>query len=103
MSPAVANPPTRESENRAWKGRTAAQHRQERQVHRSRPPEDTTRRRFAGASDDGRLTLERKLDRVWEGLTVAGAHAEGECPVCQSPMERQGALAKCGGCGSTLS
>ena len=50
-------------------------------------------------SDGGRLTLEQRLDRVWEGLLTAGA---AECPVCSSSMEHAGDAGRCGGCGSTL-
>ncbi len=54
------------------------------------------------ARSGGRLTLEQRLDSVWEGLRAGGAPA---CPVCQAEL---GALARdgvvrCGGCGSTLS
>ena len=51
-------------------------------------------------ADGGRLTLERRLERVWEGLLAVGV---AECPVCRSTIERQGAVASCSGCGSTLS
>ena len=47
----------------------------------------------------GRLTLEQRLDRVWEGLLAAGAT---ECPMCGSEMERTGDGGHCGGCGTTL-
>ena len=50
-------------------------------------------------TDGGRLTLEQRLDRVWEGLFTAGA---AECPVCHASMERAGDAARCGGCGTTL-
>jgi tRNA(Ile2) C34 agmatinyltransferase TiaS len=50
-------------------------------------------------SDGGRLTLEQRLDRVWEGLLTAGA---AECPVCRAAMERAGDAGRCGGCGTTL-
>ena len=52
------------------------------------------------ASDGGRLTLERKLDSVWEGLLAAGVAG---CPVCDGRMERSGAAATCRGCGTRLS
>ena len=94
MTPAVAEPRARKPEDRAWQGRREAV------ALRTRPTEDTARRRFAGAPDGGRLTLEQKLDRVWEGLHAAGAQAE--CPVCQSRMAGEGAAAKCRGCGATL-
>ena len=51
-------------------------------------------------SDGGRLTLEQKLDRVWEGLLAAGA---AECPMCGSDLERAGDVGCCTGCGTTLS
>jgi hypothetical protein len=52
-------------------------------------------------SDGGRLTLEQRLDRVWEGLLAAGA---AECPMCGSEMERTpaGDAGSCTGCGTTL-
>ena len=60
--------------------------------------EDVPRRPLT-RSDGGRLTLEQRLDRVWEGLHAAGAV---ECPVCRERMTRTGALARCQSCGSTL-
>jgi hypothetical protein len=60
--------------------------------------EDAPRRPLT-RSDGGRLTLEQKLDRVWEGLHAAGAV---ECPVCRSRMARTGTTASCTSCGSTL-
>jgi hypothetical protein len=48
----------------------------------------------------GRLTLERRLDRAWEGLRADGA---AECPVCQGRMARSGGGGACGDCGTTLS
>jgi hypothetical protein len=50
-------------------------------------------------SDGGRLTLEQRLDRVWEGLSAAGAAA---CPLCGGRMLREIDAARCTGCGSTL-
>jgi hypothetical protein len=52
-------------------------------------------------SDGGRLTLEQRLDRVWEGLLAAGA---AECPMCGAEMERApaGDAGSCTGCGTTL-
>ena len=53
------------------------------------------------SSGGGRLTLGRKLDRVWEGL-----HADGavECPLCLGRMvlPAAGASARCADCGSSL-
>ncbi|MFL5909498.1 MAG: hypothetical protein ACJ768_02855 [Gaiellaceae bacterium] len=50
-------------------------------------------------SDGGRLTLEQRLDRVWEGLSAAGAAA---CPLCGGRMVRATEAAQCMGCGSRL-
>ena len=59
------------------------------------------RRERANCSDGGRLTLEQRLDGVWEGLHAAGA---ADCPVCGARMEGAGdGTARCGGCGSSLS
>ncbi|HZI90088.1 MAG TPA: hypothetical protein VFD31_00500 [Thermoleophilaceae bacterium] len=54
------------------------------------------------SSDGGRLTLQQRLDSVWEGLHADGA---AECPACGVAMsltDDRGA-ARCGGCGSHLS
>jgi hypothetical protein len=60
------------------------------------------RRRLAGhpARPDGggRLTLEQRLDSVWEGLRAGGA---AECPVCHGRMEGAGP-GRCRDCGSEL-
>jgi ribosomal protein L37AE/L43A len=59
------------------------------------------RRERSICSDGGRLTLEQRLDGVWEGLHAAGV---ADCPVCEARMEGAGdATARCGGCGSVLS
>jgi hypothetical protein len=59
------------------------------------------RRERSHCSDGGRLTLEQRLDSVWEGLHAAGV---ADCPVCGSRMEPAGdGAGRCGGCGSTLS
>lgn len=50
-------------------------------------------------SGGGRLTLEQRLDRVWEGLLVAGA---AECPMCAGTMGVRGASAECRSCGTTM-
>jgi hypothetical protein len=54
------------------------------------------------SSDGGRLTLEARLDRVWEGLSAVGAAV---CPICDGKLERRtGARGGiCRSCGSTLS
>jgi hypothetical protein len=51
-------------------------------------------------SDGSGLTLERKLDSVWEGLLTVGA---ADCLVCGSSMERRGDSGVCGGCGTRIS
>ena len=58
------------------------------------------RERSLNCSDGGRLTLEQRLDGVWEGLRAAGV---AECPVCGSRMDGAGdGVGRCGGCGATL-
>jgi len=67
------------------------------------PGGDAMRRRLVGHParpvGGGRLTLEQRLDSVWEGLRADGA---AECPVCHGRMEGPGP-ARCHDCGSTLS
>ena len=59
------------------------------------------RERASNCSDGGRLTLEQRLDGVWEGLRAAGV---ADCPVCGSRMDAAGdAGGRCGSCGTTLS
>jgi hypothetical protein len=59
------------------------------------------RRERSIRSDGGRLTLEQRLEGVWEGLHAAGV---ADCPVCGSRMEGTGdGGASCRGCGSELS
>ena len=50
-------------------------------------------------SDGGRLTLEARLESVWEGLSAAGA---APCPLCGGRMVREIDAAQCTRCGSTL-
>ena len=54
-----------------------------------------------GAQAGGRLTLEQRLDSVWEGLHAGGAV---DCPVCSAQLRpAPGARAvRCGGCGSAI-
>jgi hypothetical protein len=60
-------------------------------------------RRPRERSDGGRLTLEQRLERVWEGLPAAGvAEAGAACPVCPGRMRRRGSVCACDSCGSTL-
>ena len=62
---------------------------------------ERVRRKRSICSDGGRLTLEQRLEGVWEGLHAAGV---ANCPVCDSRMEGTGdGAARCGGCGSVLS
>ena len=58
------------------------------------------RERSTNCSDGGRLTLEQRLDSVWEGLRAAGV---ADCPVCGSRMDAADGGGHCGGCGTTLS
>ena len=64
--------------------------------------DDAAMRRFAAVcSDGGGLTLEERLDRVWEGLSAAGV---AQCPVCRGRLERTAPCAGiCRSCGSSLS
>ncbi|MEA2361915.1 MAG: hypothetical protein QOD71_1060 [Thermoleophilaceae bacterium] len=57
----------------------------------------TPRARAAGGR---RPTLEELLDGTWR---TARSHAEAECPVCHAAMHLDDDLARCGGCGTTLS
>jgi hypothetical protein len=54
----------------------------------------------AGAAGGRRPTLEEVLDGTWG---IARSHAEAECPVCHAAMCLEDGLARCGGCGTTLS
>ena len=64
-------------------------------------PADGSSQERLRRSDGGRLTLEQRLDRVWEGLLAAGA---AECPMCGAEMERTSGTdaGACTGCGTTL-
>jgi hypothetical protein len=44
-------------------------------------------------------TLEGRLEAAWRTVQTQGA---AECPVCHAGMRREGAAARCTGCGSTL-
>ena len=59
----------------------------------------SARQRSPQCSGGGRLTLEQRLDGVWEGLHADGA---AECPVCSARMTRVAGAGRCGGCGTTL-
>ena len=54
------------------------------------------------SSGGRKLTLQQKLDSVWEGLRADGA---AECPACGGAMSLTAdrSAARCGGCSSHLS
>ncbi|MEJ7751030.1 MAG: hypothetical protein WKF32_06240 [Thermoleophilaceae bacterium] len=58
-------------------------------------------RRPSDSSGGGGLTLEQRLDGVWEGLCADGA---AECPLCRGRMARAAGegCATCADCGSSL-
>lgn len=68
-------------------------------LRRERPVPARARREDQACSDGGRLTLEQRISRVWEGLRAAGA---AECPVCRGRMERVADAGECRRCGSVL-
>jgi hypothetical protein len=94
MTPATASAWVEDRLSQAWREGSA--------LRGGGPSEDALWRRSAGCSarSDGgsRLTLERKLDSVWEGLRAGGA---AECPVCGGRMEGL-EFARCTSCGSEL-
>jgi hypothetical protein len=47
-----------------------------------------------------RTTLAELLDGTWR---AARADAEAECPLCHATMSFDHGVARCGGCGTTLS
>ena len=61
-----------------------------------------TRLDASDAHAGGRLTLEQRLDSVWEGLQAGVA---ADCPVCQAELGPFAGVAasRCGRCGSILS
>ena len=66
------------------------------------PAHRRAERELADVHAGGRLTLEQRLDSVWEGLRAGGT---GQCPVCAGELAgawSAGAV-RCGGCGSVLS
>jgi len=86
-----------------WVADRFAQAWREGSASRGGPDGDAMRRRLAGHParpvGGGRLTLEQRLDSVWEGLRTDGM---AECPVCHGRMEGSGP-ACCRDCGSELS
>jgi hypothetical protein len=95
MTPATATAWVTDRLSQAWREGSA--------VGGGDPSGDAMRRRLAGHParpvGGGRLTLEQRLDSVWEGLRTDGA---AECPVCRGRMEGSGP-ADCRDCGSQLS
>jgi hypothetical protein len=93
MTPATATAWVTDRLSQAWREGSAS---------RGGPDGDALRRRLAGHParpvGGGRLTLEQRLDSVWEGLRADGA---AECPVCRGRMEGS-APARCQDCGSEL-
>ncbi len=92
MTPATATEWVSDRLSQAWREGSAL---------RGGPDGDALRRRLAGhpaRPDGGRLTLEQRLDSVWEGLRAGGA---AECPVCHGRMAGPGP-GRCGDCGSAL-
>lgn len=71
-------------------------------LERERPTFGGADTKRSESSDGGRLTLEERLDCVWEGLSAAGVSV---CPVCDGKLERRtaGRGGMCRTCGSTLS
>jgi hypothetical protein len=51
------------------------------------------------AAGGSRATLEELLDAVWRSVRGDG---QAECPVCHATMRLERGLARCRGCGSTL-
>jgi len=66
---------------------------------RARPGPPTERGERGPPSGGDRLTLEDRLERIWEGVLAAGA---AECPVCEGRLELLGGQGQCGGCGAVL-
>jgi hypothetical protein len=56
--------------------------------------------RRPGAAGRGGQTLEERLETAWRAAQTEGT---AECPVCRAGMRREGAAARCTGCGTTLS
>jgi hypothetical protein len=54
----------------------------------------------AAAAGGRRTTLEELLEGRWRSAQSGG---ETECPVCQATMRLEDGMARCGGCGTTLS
>ena len=93
MTPATATAWVTDRLSEAWREGSATS---------GGPDGDAMRRRLAGHPvrpvGGDRLTLEQRLDSVWEGLRADGA---AECPVCHGRMAGPGP-ASCDDCGSEL-
>jgi DnaJ-class molecular chaperone len=93
MTPATATAWVTDRLSQAWREGSASS---------GGPGDDLMRRRLAGHParpvGGGRLTLEQRLDGVWEGLRADGV---AECPACHGRMEGPGP-ARCRDCGSEL-
>ena len=71
-------------------------------ARRDRTPQAPLKRvRGAGCSpsDGGRVTLEHRVQSVWEALLATGV---ADCPLCGAQMEMPGSTGRCGGCGARL-
>lgn len=66
---------------------------------RERVALDRFRQERSGCSDGGRVTLERRLDSVWEALHAVGA---ADCPMCGTRMSSAAGGGRCGGCGTRI-
>jgi len=81
----------------------AVAERQQRALEQPRHGRGSEALRRLAAARGGRLTLQRRLGEVWEGLVADGA---AECPLCRGLMARPASAAgpaRCQDCGSTLS
>jgi hypothetical protein len=101
MTPATATEWVVDRLSQAWRDGSAP-HGDRDAATRGRPGDEAMRSRLARHParpvGGGRLTLEQRLDSVWEGLRTVGAAV---CPVCDGRMEGSGP-ARCGDCGSEL-
>jgi hypothetical protein len=63
----------------------------------ARSPDAKTDAEFAASG--GRLTLDERISKVWEGLLATGT---ADCPVCRGRLERMGDSGRCLSCNSVL-
>ena len=66
---------------------------------RTQAPSTSARGTGWSRSDGGRLTLEHRVQSVWEALLATGV---ADCPLCGAQMEMPGSTGRCGGCGARL-